>query len=488
MGSERENRYEKPRSEVDGIYSEVFQKFPYSIALVDTKTGNISKINDAFLQFTGYKKEDLINKDAINIGIINQEDKDKVQNLIDGKGEFFDVEMKFRNISGEEKTGLITGQKIEMNNESYYMYTIVDTTYRKQEEERICYLGLHDSLTGLYNRAFVETEAKRLDTPRQLPLSIMMFDIDGLKMTNDVFGHSEGDNLLKTTAEVFRQVFRSEDIIARVGGDEFVTLLPNVSKDETEKIIQRIREKCISVTNLKIPLNISIGTATKEQKNQNIKEKIKEAEDKMYKSKIQRKDVVIKSIMSSLETILRENKLETEAHISKVKEYSLKLGKALNLSDDAMENLSLLASVHDIGKVAISEDLLNKNDKLTEKEQEEIKSHTQKGYNIIKLIPSFSPILGGILSCHENWDGSGYPDGKKEDEIPLASRIVFLADSFDIMTRERPYKKAMTEEQSIVEIERCSGRQFDPMLVEKFVEVLKKENESNNGRRNLPTI
>jgi HD-GYP domain-containing protein (c-di-GMP phosphodiesterase class II) len=153
-----------------------------------------------------------------------------------------------------------------------------------------------------------------------------------------------------------------------------------------------------------------------------------------------------------------------------------------------MENLSLLASVHDIGKVAISEDLLNKNDKLTEKEQEEIKSHTQKGYNIIKLIPSFSPILGGILSCHENWDGSGYPDGKKEDEIPLASRIVFLADSFDIMTRERPYKKAMTEEQSIVEIERCSGKQFDPALVKIFVEVLRKENENNSGRQNLSMV
>ena len=343
---------------------------------------------------------------------------------------------------------------------------------RKQAEEEVRYLLLKDKLTGLYNRTYFEEELKRLDTKRQLPLSFIIGDVNGLKLVNDAFSPKEGDRILKKTANILKSCCRKEDIIARWGGDEFSILLPNTSEKNSEVIINRIREKCQKTTDQKIPLSISLGTSTKRDYKSNIKMIVKEAEDRMYSRKLLERDSISSSIISSLETTLQEKSYETEEHAIRLRKMALLLGRALKLPDNKLNELSLLSTLHDIGKIAIPDEILTKKGKLTEKEWVVIKKHPEIGYNISNSNPQLAPISIGILSHHEHWNGAGYPRGLIGDKIPMESRIITIVDAFDVMTHERCYKKAVSDNDAVKELQRCSGTQFDPLLVKTFTQVL----------------
>jgi diguanylate cyclase (GGDEF)-like protein/PAS domain S-box-containing protein len=350
-----------------------------------------------------------------------------------------------------------------------------DITERKQAENEILHLSYHDQLTGLYNRRFVEEEIKRLNTKRQLPLSVIMGDLNGLKLTNDTFGHTVGDKILKGTAELLKRVCRSDDILARWGGDEFVILLPKTSITDSEEIVQRIKKECSKLIISKIPLSLSIGIATKIEAGQGLDEIIVEAESNMYKNKLGEKESNASSIIFALEQALYEKSNETMEHAFRIKDLAIKLGKSIKLHSNQLDELSLLASLHDIGKVAIPETILLKEGKLTEKEWAIIKRHPEIGFNIAQSSPQIVHIAKFILACHENWDGSGYPVGLKGESIPIVSRIMSIADAYDVMTGERAYKKTMSKDAAIEELIRCAGTQFDPVLVNKFTEIISKQ-------------
>ncbi len=333
-------------------------------------------------------------------------------------------------------------------------------------------LSYYDSLTGLYNRRFFEVELERLDSKRQLPISILMADLNGLKIINDSYGHKMGDQMLKKAAEILKSSLREEDILARQGGDEFIILLPQTDQKTSAEIIQRIKEKTGKIDGLELPLSIAVGQATKFSPEEDIGEVIKAADNQMYENKLSESRSSKSNIVQGLINVLDTKSSETKEHALRMTKLAFDFGEKLGLTESDQNRLSLLATLHDIGKINISESILNKVDKLTDQEWEVMKKHTEQGYKIASSSEEFASVAEEIFSHHENWDGSGYPRQLQQKEIPYLARIISLVDAYDVMTHERPYSKAMSKEEAIKEIKKCSGTQFDPELAAKFIEML----------------
>jgi diguanylate cyclase (GGDEF)-like protein/PAS domain S-box-containing protein len=427
----------------------------------------------------GYEPEQYYTDPRFSYKIVHPDDRSTLKKIHSGDLDFSKpVEIRLIHKNGtviwyeETITSFFNGEGKLIAIESI-MHNISE---RKKMEERLSYMSFHDSLTDLYNRAYFEEELKRLDTKRQLPLSVIVGDINGLKLINDAFGHKEGDKILKSCANVLRSCCRAEDIVARWGGDEFSTILPKTNEEVALNIVKRIKEKSVRTTGGKIPLSISLGVATKSKSHQDFTKIIKKAEDDMYRNKLVETKSIISSIISSLERTLFEKSIKTERHTKRIKEMALQLGKSIKLSPNEIDELSLLATIHDIGKVAILDVILNKKENLSKKEWETIKRHPEIGYRIAVSSNQLSSIAEYILTVHERWEGNGYPQGLKGENIPVLSRIIAIVDAYEVMITGRPYKKAISKKEAIAELEKCSGTQFDPALVKRFIEIL----ESNS--------
>lgn len=444
-------------SSLDGIYQSTIE-------------GRYIDVNNALVEMLGYdSKEELISIDIPTQLYVFKEDRPNCNK----RNRIFETRLKKKD--GKVIDVEISSRVIYKNNEpAFYEGIVRDITERKKIEEQLKFLSFHDKLTGLYNRAYFEEELKRLDTKRQLPLSFIIADVNGLKLTNDVFGHKEGDNLLCNCAEIFEKCFRREDIIARWGGDEFVMLLPKTTEKETLIIKNRIIKECLKTAGQKIPVSISMGSSTKNEPYKDINMVIIEAEELMYQNKLIENKSTSASIITSLKRVLSEKGIETSEHINRVNFFSIEIGKSLGLPENKFAELSLLAALHDIGKVAIPEAILLKQGKLSESEWKLIKTHPQTGYNIIRYSPNMAHIAEAILAHHECWDGSGYPCGLKGENIPITSRILYVADAYEVMTNEKTYKNKMSTAQAIEELKICAGKQFDPQIVKNFLEILQK--------------
>ena len=347
-----------------------------------------------------------------------------------------------------------------------------DITERKKAEEKIEYLSFHDGLTGLYNRAYFDEELNRLDTERQLPITIVMGDLNGLKLINDAYGHSKGDMLLRNIADILKESFRKEDITSRWGGDEFISILPKTSVKDARSIIKRIKELCEEKSTTEMPLSISFGAATKKSSSESIDDILKEAEDKMYKSKIVESVPIQESLIQSLKVSLKKGDHRTATRIKKMDDYAVLIGKKLNLSSIKLEELKLFMDLYNIGKLAVADKIMAKKGRLTAEEWEIVKEIPEVGYRIAESSTKLKPIAESILSLHEWYNGQGYPRGIKGEEIPVLSRISFLITSYDAMTSDRPYRNKMTNSEAKKEIKKFSGIQFDPKVVVAFFELL----------------
>ncbi|HEX9026195.1 MAG TPA: HD domain-containing phosphohydrolase [Clostridium sp.] len=342
----------------------------------------------------------------------------------------------------------------------------IDLMRRKEE---IIYLSYHDKLTGLYNRRYSEDEMNRLDTERNLPVSLIMGDVNGLKLTNDAFGHEAGDKLLKKIADVIKSECKKDEIIARIGGDEFLIILPKTSGIEVEKIIDRIKHKCDNEKEGPIKPSISFGYSVKEQVDEDIMNVYKVAEDRMYNNKLTESKSIRSSIILSLINILHERSNENEAHCNRLKELCDEIGKKLGLTIDVIDNLKLLSLLHDIGMTAIPEYIYAKSMNLTLEEESILKNHCEIGYRIANALPDVAIISGDILSHHEKWDGSGYPQGLKGEDIPLNSRIISVLDTYDTMVNG---KNPVSKNEALEFITNNSGIYFDTRIVDVFLKVL----------------
>ena len=348
-----------------------------------------------------------------------------------------------------------------------------DVTEQKLAEQEIRFLSFHDVVTGLYNRRYLEEEMQRLDTERQLPISVIMIDLDGLKLINDTYGHDTGDKMLLKAAQILKESCRKEDIIGRWGGDEFVILLTKTPCLEAIHICTRINNNFNGIYVEDMPLSLSLGVGTKDSSEQNLAEILREAEDEMYRQKLAKTRSIRSSVLNALLKTLEAKSFETEEHSRRMEEEALNIGKKLGLPHSELHRLKLLITLHDIGKINIPEEILTKEEDLTSDEWELMKKHPEMGYRIAHATEEFAHVATDILAHHERWDGSGYPQGLKRKEIPLLARITSIVDAYEVMTNGRPYRKPLTHDEVMAELKRCSGTQFDPELIEVFMEVLK---------------
>lgn len=363
----------------------------------------------------------------------------------------------------------------EVADSALVMMILTDETERLRAEDQIQFLSYHDKLTMLHNRAYVEKVLPELEKSEVLPLSIIMADMNGLKLANDVFGHQQGDLLLVELARALKKSCRQTDVVGRWGGDEFVILLPRTDKDSCDNICSRIHKICDEVDVGVIPLSVALGSTTKEVGVLRLTEMLSTAETKMYTDKLIKNKEGRKTIIASLEKMFLSRGLEEIGHRGRTAEMAVGFANFMGVDVGESEGnlLKQLAQLHDIGKVAIPAEILTCKRSLTAVDWDIIKSHSEIGYRIAQSIGE-SAVADIILALHERWDGNGYPLGLAGAQIPYWARVFAVIDVYDVITHERPYAPTMDEQKALLEIETASGSQFDPKLAQLFVEYMDK--------------
>lgn len=417
--------------------------------------------------------------------------------------------------------------------------TIRDITERKLSREKLEKLNseliksnkvfkqmaLKDPHTGLYNYRYLGEviEAEFLRAKRYAhPLSAILLDIDYFKSVNDVYGHQFGDLVLKQFARQLKLAVRQYDIVVRFGGEEFVVLSPATNRADAVGLGDRILE-IISLYdfgdrehNIKLKVSIAVSSYPEDKisKGQDlidladhILSKVKElGGNRVYSSvdlkTIEEKDNFIPAPDKTTDVRLLKKKLDkltrqanqglvesifafaktielkdhyTGEHVEKTVHYATEVARKLGLQKEEIEKISQASILHDLGKIGVSEKILLKKGKLTKKEYDEIKRHPQIAVDILRPIQSLQGVVPMIYYHHERWDGKGYSSGLKGDQIPMGARIIAVSDVYEALTSDRPYRKAYPKEEAIKIVKNSSGSQFDPKVVDAFLEVLQQE-------------
>lgn len=351
---------------------------------------------------------------------------------------------------------------------------LVQLKKSKAKQKQIEYLSFHDQLTGLYSRYFFEKEVERLSNASSLPLSLILIDVNGLKLINDAFGHKKGDLLLKKVSDSLKSECGPDGIVCRIGGDEFTVLLPNTDSGKAKELSENICRtlSCNSVES--IPITASAGYSTKIQVDEDMSEVFRKAEDNMYHSKTsEKKSIRYNSINIIMKTLFEKTPRE-EAHSERVSELCKEIANEMGMNPIEANMLNTAGLLHDIGKIAVGNSILDKKGPLDDREWTEMRKHPEISYNILSSVNDYGPLADVALSHHERWDGEGYPRKLSGKEIPLHARIIAVADTYDAMTSKRSYRNAMNPEYAMAEIKKNSGKQFDPEVVEVFSRVFEK--------------
>lgn len=344
-----------------------------------------------------------------------------------------------------------------------------DVTKENLDRRRIEFLSLHDPLTGLHNRRYYDLQLPGLSTAARMPVAVVMGDVNGLKIANDVFGHSLGDRLLYEVADVLRSCIDKKDLLVRMGGDEFIMVLPGVTAAESEALCDRIRAGCTGLRVGVLPVSLSLGTAVWDDPERSLDDAIRLAENVMYKSKLIENHAFRSTLLTSIKELLFDRCLETDLHTERLAACCSRIADAMGLSEKDRTDLEILSMLHDIGKIAVRESIVFKPTALDEAEWLEMKRHTEVGYRIAQATPELFHIAEAILAHHERWDGTGYPQGSVGMNIPRLARILTIADSFDAMTHYRPFRDAISLDEAAEEIRKGAGRQFDPYIADIFL-------------------
>jgi diguanylate cyclase (GGDEF)-like protein/PAS domain S-box-containing protein len=434
-------------------------------------------VSPAYMEIWGRSPQHLYEEPKSILDTVHPEDRDRVLRSLPMKNQG-EVEEVYRIVRPDGSIRWIKDRSFPIYDDSGKTHRIVgiaaDITDLKLGEEKLKYLSLHDSLTGLYNRIYFEEEISRIEKARHDTVGILSCDVDGLKLVNDTLGHDQGDRLLIAAAGVIRECFREGDLVARIGGDEFSVLLPDTTESAVENACQRIQEAVANynATNPQLPLSISVGFAINDGGYRSLKDLFKEADNHMYQKKLYGTKSVRSTIVKTLINTLKARDRTAENHIIRLEKLLASIAAFIGLPDSTKSDLSLLAKFHDIGKVGIADSILSKEGTLTSEEWTEMKRHCEIGYRIALAAPELVPIADWILKHHECWNGQGYPFGIEGEEIPIECRLLTIADTYEALTSACPYRKTYSHREAVAELMSYSGKEFDPKLLEKFLQML----------------
>lgn len=477
LKAEKELKIERDNEIIQKSRLEILFKYSQDAIVEFDINGKVLNVNKSFEKIFGYSKEECLGKNIDKLIVTEEKYQEARELTIKTLDEgIINVEAVRYKKDKTPVNVLVRSVYIKINNEvlgGYGIYT--DITEVKNYEKKLEHMSIYDALTGLYNFNYFNKKIDDYEKSNYSSIGIIMCDLNGLKLVNDTFGHQYGDIFLKNFADILKRSVREQDVVARIGGDEFSVILTETNKEQVEKIVKRIHanieEFNNSLDNKMFKLSVAIGFSISDNKNKKIEEAIKEADDVMYRNKLMNKASSKNQILSVLMAALAEKDFVTSGHTKRVVDMCTKIADKIELDEDRKNKLILLAEVHDLGKIAIPDNILKKPGKLSQEEWEIMKSHTEKGYRIALNSHELSSIADLILKHHERWDGKGYPLGLSKNDIPIECRILAVVDAYDAMTNLRPYNQVRTHEEAIEEIKRCSGTQFDPEIVDIFISI-----------------
>lgn len=445
------------------------------------KHGNCTFCNASCLSLLGYAHEDeLLGKNMHHLIHHTSKEGDPIpekscpirKSLDDGIGTSLDNQMFFRKdgsnfdvlcyVYPQKREGELIGSVV----------TFTDNTEQKANLAKIEYLSLHDQLTGLFNRAFFDDALVKINRKEFLPVSIIVGDVNGLKLSNDIFGHTAGDRLLTDIADVLTHSCRMHDIISRIGGDEYVVLLPNTSEQAAAMIVERIRKQLDGKEILAGSRALALGIATKTTMEERIHDVFDLAEDRMYREKTLNRTETQRQQLEVLLRMLFDKAPPEEQHAQQVQKHAVSIGKLLNLSSEDISLLSKAGSYHDIGKVVLDRQLIQTKGH-TPRMQRSYQDHVSAGFRILNTFEETMDLAPLVLNHHERWDGKGYLRGLKGEEIPLISRILRLAE---IWEREALEHASYASRREI--LQNLAGTEADPNLVDQILKQLASDNET----------
>jgi diguanylate cyclase (GGDEF)-like protein/PAS domain S-box-containing protein len=425
-------------------------------------------MSDGIEQITGYHASEFIGNEARTYAsVIHPDDAGMVEDEVEAcvaRREPFVLEYRVITSEGAARWVHEQGRAI-FGDDGEVLYldgSIFDIAERKRLETQLEHLAYHDALTGLPNRRRL-MEDLAAGAGRHL---LVFFDLDGFKVYNDSFGHLEGDLLLRRLGRKLRDAVGDLGVAYRLGGDEFCIFGP-IPADEGAELIAACRE-ALSEHGEGFAVQASWGAVILPDEAPDATSALVMADQRMYEdkgvgrvsAKQQTRDVILR--------VLAERHPELHEHSGAVAALARSVGKRLGMTGPALDDLERAAELHDIGKIAIPDGILNKPGPLDAEEWSFMRRHTLIGESMLSAAPALHQAARIVRSSHERYDGAGYPDGLSGERIPLASRIVFVCDSFHAMTSDRPYGQAVDVEAALAELKKCAGSQFDPAVVKAF--------------------
>lgn len=441
-----------------------------NVMYLKNAAGKYIYFDQGFIETTSnVTADDIVNKHPSDF----IEDKSLVEQIVKNDKQLLEkgkVNFSYFNIEsyGVQHVGVIQIPILYSNGKiwgSIGIYVDVATYVKKQEKLRKA--AYMDDLTQVYNRHCFNDKLKKYYEDEKFPITLLMGDVDGLKIVNDSLGHLKGDEMIKSIADILKTTCRSSDSVFRWGGDEFLLILPKSTSENAEHLIDRIKKNCDEASKQGVPLSISLGAATIYNKEDNVNKVIEEAEKILYKNKLPKNNLFISNKLSFLNKLVNNLIPDRNGYINAVKKYADILAKSLNMSEKDRDTLLLAVRLNDIGKVGLPEEVVRKrraDDGFTNEDIIKYREHADNGYRIAKSIEEIEIVSEDIFYQFENYNGNGYPKGLKGDQIPLNSRIIRIVNQL--------YYYYIYEDKTIDEaIDRIDKDNVcDPNLLEKIKE------------------